>query len=163
MSHAQPVPSPFLLLSWMVHGGDDHAPRCAGTAAVPLALLCYKPSCFFVLCCITLARYDVLCHAVLCCVPQPPARGGGLTIAPPREDKADSDRGFLEVINITLLNTRIEGNRAIEGGGVWSAWPMLVVNATVRNNTAEKAVSNADYIPYDSRDLIIPSGTWHRL
>jgi hypothetical protein len=76
-----------------------------------------------------------------------------LTIAPPREDKADSDRGFLEVINITLMSTRIEGNRAVEGGGVWSAWPMLVVNTTVRNNTAEKAVSNADCLRVDIRGL----------
>ena len=66
-------------------------------------------------------------------------------IEAPSEDKADgsSDRGFLETINITIADTLIEGNLAQEGGGVWSAWPMLMRNTTIRSNTALTAVSSA--------------------
>lgn len=74
---------------------------------------------------------------------QPTPMGGGIAIIAPDEDRADgsSDRGFLEKINITIVNTLIEGNVAQEGGGLWSAWPMDVRNTTIRGNFAEKAVS----------------------
>jgi hypothetical protein len=75
---------------------------------------------------------------------QPTSKGGGIAIVPPDEDRADgsSDRGFLEQIKITIVNTLIEGNVAQEGGGMWSAWPMNVTNTTIRGNTAERAVSS---------------------
>lgn len=95
---------------------------------------------FAVLCCAT--HWSMSCCAVLC-YSQPPLKGGGITIEGPEEDRADgsSDRGFLESLNIVLNNTLIQGNMAVEGGGVWSAWPMLLVNTTIRDNRAERAVS----------------------
>jgi hypothetical protein len=79
---------------------------------------------------------------------QPTPKGGGIAIEAPAEDRADgsSDRGFLEQINITIVNTLIEGNVAQEGGGVWSAWPMDIRNTIIRGNLAAKAVSNRDLL-----------------
>lgn len=108
-------------------------------------------SCHVIAPCLTMLCPDVLWR---CVVLQPPAKGGGLSLAPPREDKADSDRGFLEVINVTIVDTLIEGNVAVEGGGIWSAWPMHVVNTTVRHNLAHKAVSTANQSATLSTDCL---------
>lgn len=77
------------------------------------------------------------------CFSQAPPKGGGIAIQGPTDDRADgsSDRGFLEFLNISISNSMIEGNVASEGGGVWSAWPMLVINTRVWGNTAQNAVS----------------------
>lgn len=84
------------------------------------------------------------CYLAACFTLQPTPKGGGVVIEAPLEDRADgsSDRGFLEQVNITIVNTLIEGNVAQEGAGVWSAWPMAIRNTTIRRNTAERAVSN---------------------
>lgn len=84
--------------------------------------------------------HAVLCYAVLCS--QPPLQGGGIALEAPPEDRPDGGgaRGFLQNLEMVINNTLLEGNQAVEGGGLWSAWPMRVINCTIRNNIAKESV-----------------------
>lgn len=84
--------------------------------------------------------HRVLSNAVLCS--QPPLQGGGIALEAPPEDRPDGGgaRGFLQNLEVVISNTLLEGNVAVEGGGLWSAWPMHVINCTIRNNRAEASV-----------------------
>eukprot|EP00775_Hariotina_reticulata_P003871 gene3871-4126_t len=68
-------------------------------------------------------------------------RGGGVYLMAPAEDRAGSTntRGFLEKLTIDIVETVIEGNKAVEGGGLWSAWPTNITNCTIQNNAASLA------------------------
>jgi hypothetical protein len=73
-------------------------------------------------------------------------QGGGVCIQGPAADSADdpmSQHGFLQQLSITLSNTSVEGNLAAEGGGLWTAWPMIVENCSFANNTAVVSVRSA--------------------
>lgn len=71
-------------------------------------------------------------------------QGGGLCIQGPAQDSADdpmSQHGFLQQLSIMLSNTTVEGNVAAEGGGLWTAWPMIIEHCSFFNNTAVVSVS----------------------
>lgn len=66
-------------------------------------------------------------------------QGGGLCIQGPSQDSSDnpmSQHGFLQQLSIQLTNTTVAGNVAAEGGGLWTAWPMIIEGCAFVNNTA---------------------------
>jgi hypothetical protein len=71
-------------------------------------------------------------------------QGGGLCIQGPASDSTDdpmSQHGFLQKLSITMTRTRVDGNMAAEGGGLWTAWPMIIEDCSFRNNHAVVSVS----------------------
>lgn len=71
-------------------------------------------------------------------------QGGGVCLQGPSADSADdptSQHGFLQKLSITMTQTTIEGNRAAEGGGLWTAWPMIIEECTLKKNHAVVSVS----------------------
>lgn len=71
-------------------------------------------------------------------------QGGGLCIQGPASDSTDdpmSQHGFLQKLSITMTRTQVDGNMAAEGGGLWTAWPMIIEDCSFRNNHAVVSVS----------------------
>jgi hypothetical protein len=70
-------------------------------------------------------------------------QGGGVCIQGPAADSSDdpmSQHGFLQKLSITMTRTRVEGNMAAEGGGLWTAWPMIIESCRFMNNHAVVSV-----------------------
>jgi len=70
-------------------------------------------------------------------------QGGGVCLQGPAADSADdpmSQHGFLQKLSITMTRTTIEGNHAAEGGGLWTAWPMIIEECSFKNNHAVVSV-----------------------
>jgi hypothetical protein len=74
-------------------------------------------------------------------------QGGGVCIQGPAADSSDdpmSQHGFLQKLDIKMTDTHVEGNVAAEGGGLWTAWPMIIENCTFHNNHAVVSVSGRE-------------------
>jgi hypothetical protein len=71
-------------------------------------------------------------------------QGGGVCIQGPAADSSDdpmSQHGFLQKLSIMMTKTEVSGNVAAEGGGLWTAWPMIIEDCAFHNNHAVVSVS----------------------
>lgn len=124
-------------------------PRCQVLGLQQLALLCCRAPCRVVgldeeeaasIC--TVYTLPAITH--LCCTVK--LQGGGVCIQGPAQDSSDdvwSQHGFLQKLSIFMTRTQIEGNMAAEGGGLWTAWPMIIEDCIFANNHALVSVSHA--------------------